>query len=402
MNKNFWLLTISQATINLADTLYIISLVTLIFNKTGQATYTALIPFSVTLALFVGGIFCVALFPLFSFKRLLFISQLCKNIALFLIILFMDHLTQENIWVIFILIIVNSLFDSIANPIRNSIIPLIVDNVKIHKANSITASLDQFIRLGSWSLGGIFLSLTSYFFILIVSLILYIISTFLIIFLNTKETKVAQKESPHKFSSSVKEGWLLILRIPKLKAISFINLVEGFANGVWIAAIIYIYVDQQLQLGKEWWGYINSIFFCGMLLGSMLSTHFSNLIQRKMTYCISISSLLLGIITFVFGNVTIGFIALILSLSYGVLEQIKDICINTLIQQHKDTEQLPKIYSAQSVISTISFGCSTIFLGFLTDIFGITITFEFASILFFLSFIISLKYWHKLKMPSHS
>ncbi|TYR78252.1 MFS transporter [Priestia megaterium] len=397
MNKNFWYLNIGQAAANLADTLYIVSLVTLLFRITGKATYTASIPLFVTIALFTGGIFAPVLFNKFSYRKLLISSQIMKNVILTIIILLLNNFITDKPYFLFLFILLISLCDSIATPLRNSIMPLIVEENNLYRANSLVASLDQLIRLGAWPLGAILISLTSSLFVLIFSLILYLISTLFVYMIAFKEEPKNSNNSSETFFKSIKEGWILTIKSPKTQAISLINIFEGIANGVWIAAIIYIFVDQKLGLGEEWWGYINSAFFGGMLVGSFLSSKYSKFMESKTPYFIFLGSLSLGLVTLIFGNTTIGLLALVLSLVYGVLEQIKAICIQTSLQRYPDSSQLPKIFSVQSVVSTTSFGISTIFLGFITDKYNVTTAFEVSAFLFLLSFLVSLIYRKEFK-----
>lgn len=57
---------------------------------------------------------------------------------------------------------------------------------------------------------------------------------------------------------SIKSGWVAIRQIPTIRTLISIDFITTLASSVWVAAVIYIYVEQNLQLGEEWWGYINT------------------------------------------------------------------------------------------------------------------------------------------------
>lgn len=380
MNKSFFTLVFGQSCANLADVWYVVALVTFIYNQTGSATATALIPFLVNIAMFAGGIFAPALIDRVSLKQGLAWSQLGKTLLLVGLIGFI-HIFTGPVWVILLLMMCISLLDSIANPIRNTCVPILVGDEQLHRANSLIASIDQMVRLGAWPLGGILIAAFHSTTLLFICLFFYTLATVFMFVLNVETPTRSRLEAPPMLTS-IREGWQLTFKSSVLKGLTWVSFLEGLATGVWIAAILYVYVEQQLHLSQAWWGYINAVFFGGMIIGSLLSAKYSARFQpAHYGMIIFYSSLFLALMTLSFGHTTVGWIALLLSGLYGVGEQMKVIIIQTTLQKSASLDALPKIFSVQNVIATVSFGASTLLLSAITDYFGVIRAFDISALL---------------------
>ena len=88
------------------------------------------------------------------------------------------------------------------------------------------------------------------------------------------------------------------------------DLIETFAGTIWIGAITMAYVTTILHKGEEWWGYINTSYYVGTLIGGLLAWKMSSYIQNNLIRSMSIGSLMFSILTFLYGMTSSGFIAL--------------------------------------------------------------------------------------------
>lgn len=90
------------------------------------------------------------------------------------------------------------------------------------------------------------------------------------------------------------------------------DLIETFAGTIWIGAITMAYVTSILHKSEEWWGYINTSYYVGTLIGGLLAWKMSSYIQNNLIRSMSIGSLMFSILTFLYGMTSSGFIALFL------------------------------------------------------------------------------------------
>src|SRR5699024_5879649 len=97
------------------------------------------------------------------------------------------------------------------------------------------------------------------------------------------------------------------------------------ANVVWIAAILYVFVSEVLHATETWWGYLNTAFFIGLLLGGFLCSKYAAAIERNIRSILIFTSLVVSVVTFLFGFNSIAWIALLLAVFHGLFEQVKGI-----------------------------------------------------------------------------
>ena len=198
----------------------------------------------------------------------------------------------------------------------------------------------------------------------------------------------------------LKKGWVTIWQTPTLRTISIVEFFESIANVVWVAAIMYVYVDQVLQTGEQWWGYINATFFAGLMIGGFLSLKWSHLVDRLSSKVIVVGAILASLTTLMFGLTSTPWMALVLSLLFGIVNQIKDVAQETLVQRSVVHSLLPNIYSAKDALITAIFGISSLILGNFTDLFGVRYTFILAATLLFFSAIFVMINKNKIIQPN--
>jgi len=393
-NRTYHFFWIGQSFANFGDVFYIVSIVTYLYHLTSKAMATALIPFLVTVSLFISGIIAPVFFEKFKLKNILAYGQLFKTILLMFLFIRLNQEIMSSIWIIYIIVLLISFLDGVSNPIKSSLVPLIVDKEKILKANSILNTLDQFIKLSAWPIGSLVVAFSSPLFLINITLLFYVISCILMFLLHIEEQvkeKDDHKKGFKKFVSSISLGWKYTYENSHAKSISLMSLFEGIGNGVWISAILYVYVKEQLNLGEEWWGYINSVFFGGMVIGGILIVRFNKSIERNQSIFILFSPFVISVVTFLFGTTQHAWLALFYSMIYGITEQFKFTCLQTVLQRNVASNILPNVFAVQGVISSITFGISTLLLSFIADIYGIKFSFYVSVLCFVISGFISYK-----------
>src|SRR5699024_6637971 len=155
-----------------------------------------------------------------------------------------------------------ALLDGCANPITHAMIPQYVKSEKLVQANEITETVLQLIQTVMWFVGSLFLVMTSPQLIVWIVSLLFILSSILLCFL--------------------KKVWEDLLSTPILRKIAIMEIFETIAGTVWIAAILYVFVNEALQVSEEWWGFINGSFFLGLIIGSIYCIKYAYLVERNL------------------------------------------------------------------------------------------------------------------------
>lgn len=389
VNKSsFRFLWMGQSLANCGDVFYIVGLITTIYEATGSATYMALVPFFITTSRFVSGVIAPLIIDRTRLKLLLAYSQLGKTIIILLLAGFSSiFLSSNTIFLIFLFVIVISFLDGWANPASNALLPKLMEPNDLVKANSFLAILDQTIRLGGWPVGGILVAVVGADNVIWLTFLLFVASTIMMALIKDNDDDVMMDKKQKKLSKwdTLKEGWVTIWKTPPLRTISIVDFIESIANVVWIAAIMYVYVDQVLQTSEQWWGYINSSFFAGLMIGGFLSLKWSHLVNQHLVMFIVVGAFLVSLTTLIFGLISTPWMTLVIAMLFGMANQIKAVAQQTTTQTSVAHRLLPKVYSAKDAIIAATFGVSSLLLGYLTDLFGVRFTFLLAATLLFSS-----------------
>ncbi|MGM0887473.1 MAG: MFS transporter [Bacillota bacterium] len=384
-NTSFRCLWIGQAFANLGDIFYVVGLISLLYNLTGSAFYLSLLPFITTIFRFISSLLAPLVIDRFPLKRIIVQSQWWKTILLVCLGIFIisfDH--GFSVTVIFFIALI-SLLDGVAAPVSAALVPQLVPKEERMKANGFLNVITQTIFVAGWPLGSVLLISTNSSFIIWLTVLLYAVST-----IYTGRIKVPEQTTDPVAPSnwgSIKSGWVAIRQIPTIRTLISIDFITTLASSVWVAAVIYIYVEQNLQLGEEWWGYINTSYFVGMIFSGLIVIRFAKLLEKYIGFFITFGLFLSSLLILFFGTTSIPALALLLACLYGLPEQIREVIYTKLFQDHATEKTLAKIYAVWGAVINLTFAGSVLLLGFITETYSVKTTFQFSSTLIFLAFL---------------
>lgn len=392
MNKSFFLLLTGQSLASIGDVLYMVGIISTIFGLSGSATAASFVPFTITTSMFVSNLLTPLLIEKINLKWLLASSQLGKTILIIVLGLFLIGISESNYYWIFLIISGIALLEGCANPIMHSMIPQYVKSDKLVQANGIVETVTQLIQTVMWFVGSLFLVLTNPQQIVWIVSALFVISSILLCFLGSVEQQ--EKEVQKGKLDQIKKGWKDLLSTPVLRKIAVMEILETIAGTVWIAAILYVFVNEALQAGEEWWGFINGSFFLGLIVGSIFCIKYSTLVEKNLGKLIFISSLFGFMVTIIFGITSAPIIALLLSIGVGTSEQIRAIPLQTIIQTSVPRKQLSTVYTSLGAVSTGVFGTASLVMGVMADLLGVRSVFLASGVLLAIATVIVYKNKH--------
>jgi MFS transporter, DHA3 family, macrolide efflux protein len=366
--RSFRFLWVGQGFANTGDVLYIVALIAVLYQATGSALYLSLLPFTITIARFVSGMCAPLVLNRVSLKGLLVGSQSLKTLLLGWLGLSLWIFTPSVLSILLLAFLI-AFLDGWAAPARNAILPQLVTENELAKANSFVAVVDQSIQFGGWAIGGIIVAATSGFIVIWITFLMYVISTLLMAFIVVKGYQDRQTKI------QMMSGWKIIWKHPVLRVVHIMIVIEAIANVVWIAAILYIFVEEVLMKSEAWWGYLNASFFIGLIAGGMAVSKYTHWFEHYMKETLLMTCFSISILTFVFGLTSVAVVALLLTVLSGMVEQIKSIAMVTMIQKRCPNESLPEVFSAQSALISITFGIGSLLYGFLAELVSVSFVF---------------------------
>ena len=225
-NKNFSILLFGRLITNFGDSIYSIATLTLIYSLTKSTFYSGitlfLISFTAILQIFISPIISK-----FNVKYFLIISQLLQAIIL-LVITYLIFIDKLHITTLIIFIVCISFINQIVYPIQLGLLPKIVKQQELVKANSLFSIAYQGSDALFNSIGGFIITIFGTIYAFIINSLTFFINSILFIFLssdlskNEKTTNTTQENYLSKLSSGIKI-WNKPLLKPLLIGIIIIN-----------------------------------------------------------------------------------------------------------------------------------------------------------------------------------
>ncbi|UQZ73353.1 MFS transporter [Niallia circulans] len=383
---SFWF---AKTSIALADVIYIMVITTYIYQKTDSALMSSLFPLFKALANLTAGLTSPLIYRKFAFAKLMVKFQGLK--ALLLTFLLLGFLPITNhIYVLLLFILVISFMEGWGNPLLNSVTPKIVPKENLVRANSSLSITTQSVQIAGYSFTGFAVINWGHNSTLAFNVVLLWLSV-LALYITSKHF-VSNMEVPVENKSKwalMNEGWKILWHNQTLRMVTLMDVIEGMAGSIWVGAITLVYVKEALNQGEQWWGFINASYYVGAILGGIITIFIAKTIQKHLIFSMAIGSLVFSIFTLIYGLTSSPILALLLCIAMGPAYQIRDVAQQTAFQINIQTIDLPKVFASQSILLSTVSGLSIFLIGFIADFVGIRAVYIFASILIFISALLS-------------
>jgi len=375
MSKSFLKLLLSQLFANLADIFLRVSLIANIYIITKSVIATSMVPILIGLSAFVASLLVPLVTKKLALNRILSFTQCGKTflLAILLVMLFKAQFVPALEMYIFVVAI--SILDGFASPVSYAMIPRYATN--LGKANAALSMSGEGVQLIGWGLGGLLYASVGLFSTMLIVLFLYLLSTSVMLFL--PQAKIEQLEAETNLDTLVK-GWKLVAKNPKLKLFVQANLLEDFSNTIWVSSVILVFVTEVLKQTESYWGYSNTAYSLGIILGGIIVYKLSEKFLAHKWKSILFPLLAMATITasILFFSNTQTF--LIFSSLIGFFSQLKEVPESVFLQETVDENQLVHVYSVFEVISTLAFSVFVFLMSSITEKFRITTSFWLSTI----------------------
>lgn len=302
-NKNFSILLFGRLITNFGDSIYSIATLTLIYSLTKSTFYSGitlfLISFTAILQIFISPIISK-----FDVKKFLIISQLIQAIIL-LVITYLIFINKLHITTLIIFIVCISFINQIVYPIQLGLLPKIVKQQDLVKANSLFSIAYQGSDALFNSIGGFIITIFGSIYAFIINSLTFFINSVLFIFLSSdlsknEKTITTQENYLSKLSNGIK-----IWNTPLLKPLLIGIIIINFSTSS-LLTILPEYSET-----SYFYGILLSASGLGILIGAFLS-------NKKVLKNIRLGTLY---ITFAFG----------IAISWGLLSILNNNSITNKI-----------------------------------------------------------------------
>ena len=375
MSNSFIKLLVSQLFANLADIFFRVTIIANIYIISKSVIATSLVPILIGISSFVASLLVPLVTKRIALNRVLSLSQFGKTILLTILVGMFTVMQSVAPLVIYLFVVAISILDGFAAPVSYAIVPRYATD--LGKANSALSMTGEAVQLVGWGLGGLLFATIGLLPTTFIILILYIISSFLMLLLPKAEVEVLESETNLEI---LLKGWKLVARDPRLRLFVSANLFEIFSNTIWVSSIILVFVTELLNETESYWGYSNTAYSIGIIISGLIAFRLSEKFLALKWESILFSLIAMAIVTLTILFFPNAQMFLLFSALVGMLSQLKEVPESVFLQETVEENNLVNVYSVLEVISTLSFSVFVLLMSYITESFGISISFWLSAI----------------------
>ena len=375
MSNSFIKLLVSQLFANLADIFFRVTIIANIYIISKSVIATSLVPILIGISSFVASLLVPLVTKRLALNRVLSLSQFGKTILLTILVGMFTVMQSVAPLVIYLFVVAISILDGFAAPVSYAIVPRYATD--LGKANSALSMSGEAVQLVGWGLGGLLFSTIGLLPTTFIILILYIISSFLMLFLPKAEVEVLESETNLEI---LLKGWKLVARDSRLRLFVSANLLEIFSNTIWVSSIILVFVTELLNETESYWGYSNTAYSIGIIISGFIAFRLSEKFLAAKWESILFSLVGMAIVTLTILFFPNAQMFLLFSALVGMLSQLKEVPESVFLQETVEENNLVNVYSVLEVISTLAFSVFVLLMSYITENFGISISFWLSAI----------------------
>ena len=375
MSNSFIKLLVSQLFANLADIFFRVTIIANIYIISKSVIATSLVPILIGISSFVASLLVPLVTKRLALNRVLSLSQFGKTILLTILVGMFTVMQSVAPLVTYLFVVAISILDGFAAPVSYAIVPRYATD--LGKANSALSMSGEAVQLVGWGLGGLLFSTIGLLPTTFIILILYIISSFLMLFLPNAEVEVLESETNLEI---LLKGWKLVARDPRLRLFVSANLLEIFSNTIWVSSIILVFVTELLNKTESYWGYSNTAYSIGIIISGLIAFRLSEKFLAAKWESILFPLVAMAIVTLTILYFPNAQMFLLFSCLVGMLSQLKEVPESVFLQETVEENNLVNVYSVLEVISTLAFSVFVLLMSYITESFGISISFWLSAI----------------------
>ena len=375
MSNSFIKLLVSQLFANLADIFFRVTIIANIYIISKSVIATSLVPILIGISSFVASLLVPLVTKRIALNRVLSLSQFGKTILLTILVGMFTVMQSVAPLVIYLFVVAISILDGFAAPVSYAIVPRYATD--LGKANSALSMSSEAVQLVGWGLGGLLFATIGLLPTTFIILILYIISSFLMLLLPKAEVEVLESETNLEI---LLKGWKLVARDSRLRLFVSANLFEIFSNTIWVSSIILVFVTELLNETESYWGYSNTAYSIGIIISGLIAFRLSEKFLALKWESILFSLIAMAIVTLTILFFPNAQMFLVFSALVGMLSQLKEVPESVFLQETVEENNLVNVYSVLEVISTLAFSVFVLLMSYITENFGISISFWLSAI----------------------
>ncbi|WFA07107.1 MFS transporter [Bacillus sp. HSf4] len=270
---------------------------------------------------------------------------------------------------IILLMLVHSATGASYDPASVSLIPKIVKQEMIQKANATIQSVGQAIKLGAVSLCGVLIVLIGAAHTMLLILPLYVISAILVLFIkySVSEVRNAKAAKPREpYLKKLRRGFMLVRRHHILFPLAIFCVFLNLGSAPW-EALAAVYIAEDLNQGAIIHSIVRVLTTGGAFLMGFILTRVK--VNRYGLLFVA-AGIVEGTAFFITGMNSLLLLVFVAAFVLGATISAINVPEHTIIQISVDDEDQPQVYAVISMISYVMIPIGALMAGYAATVFG--------------------------------
>lgn len=385
-NNHFLFLWFVNIASTLAIELFSVTILVSVFEQTESTLLAAGTMVARTLPPFLLGPIAGVLVDRFPRKNMLISIGFIQLLLVSLAIWFLQGDGNISVAGIYLILAGLSAADAFHRPARMSLIPSLVKQGHLVRANSFILASNQIMMAISYTVGGWLILAVPLRPIAFGVVFLFTIAT--VTAIPIKEPKLQDAKNVGKRESlwnSLLSGWNYLRRHPIARPLTIMETVEHLPHGIWTGALMLAFTTKALHGDAADWGYQATGYFTGMIIGSLGALAMSDWLSRYPGRIIVVNACATGLFTLAYAGSQTVWVALMWAFVFGPPFAIRDVAQDSLLQSTVERKQLGRVYATREMLRNAMFMFAGVFFAWLSDFVSIRTIYVVGGILYMLT-----------------
>ena len=367
-NRNFSLLWAAQVINTLGNIFYKVGVMVVIFEQTGSALQTVGVMVAAMLPPFLLGPFAGVLVDRSPRKRVMVAMDLLRAALVGTLLLFVRE-QSVSIWGIYAVVAGLAGAGTFYDPARLAMLPSLVAKADLVRANSLMMSTKQAATAAGYGLGGVLILNLGFRGLVLLDLISFAMAAAVASLIAASGRAPGEDTAFRRVSigRDVLDGLTYLRHHPLARPLITMEILEHFPHAIWTSALMLVFTEQALGAGAEGWGFQNSAFYGGQLVGATVAALIAGHMAQHPGRIIIWNALLFSLLTAAYALSPTLAVAVILCVLFGPTSAMRDVAQDSLLQASVRPEVMGRIYATRTMLANLSFMLAGILFAWLAD-----------------------------------
>lgn len=353
-NRDFTLLWLSHILSALAEALFFTGVVATVYQGTGSALQAVGVSVASTLPVTLLGPLAGVLVDRYPRQWVIAAGNLTRTALIGALLLWLGD-GPASVRTLYALTAGLATVTAFYAPARQALLPALVPKDTLVRANSLLMSTMLGTYAIGFGLGGLLILQLGFQVLVSIDAGLFLAAALLIGLVRPPAAGAATQDRRLPVLSAVVEG-LSYLRGHRLaRALITMETLEHVPHGMWTSGLMLVFTERALAGDAAGWGYQNSAFFIGQLLGALLLLSLSVRLARRPGWAIISNAFLCSLITLAYAASPFLAVAIVINFMSGPPFAARDVAQDSLLQATVESGMLGRVYATRSMLAHTAF-----------------------------------------------